>query len=197
MIVRSKGWNAWTGPILSGQARSSRVLLGLALLVSFASALAAEPAPLPSTPFVQAASAMMQAAETVGFDMAHAAQDAMDVTAHAMADIADMAAEEAKSAALISQEMIEEIMPEDFVPPRSLDKPASPDDLKMISGVGPKLEQVLNELGVWTFDQIAEWTAAEIAWVDDYLQFSGRILRDDWLGQAAKLAETAGTVTKD
>ena len=44
MIVRSKGWNAWTGPILSGQARSSRVLLGLALLVSFASALAAEPA---------------------------------------------------------------------------------------------------------------------------------------------------------
>ena len=159
--------------------------------------LAAGPAPMPSSPFTQAASAMMQAAETVGFDMAHAAHEAMDVTAHAMADIADMAAEEAKSAALISQEMIEEIMPEDFVPPRSLDKPASPDDLKLISGVGPKLEQVLNELGVWTFDQVAEWTAAEIAWVDDYLQFSGRILRDDWLGQAAKLAESAGAATKD
>ena len=37
-----------------------------------------------------------------------------------------------------------------------LDKaPAKPDDLKQISGVGPKLEQLLNSLGVYQFAQVA------------------------------------------
>ena len=62
------------------------------------------------------------------------------------------------------------------------------DDLKRISGVGPKLEQTLNELGFWHFDQIANWTRAEIAWVDARLKFKGRIERDDWIGQARALA---------
>lgn len=80
-------------------------------------------------------------------------------------------------------------MPEDFVKPAAVDKPATPDDLKLISGVGPKLEKVLNGLGIWTFGQIAAWSQNEIAWVDDYLQFKGRIERDDWIAQAAKLAK--------
>ena len=54
-----------------------------------------------------------------------------------------------------------------------------------------QVEQVLNGLGVWTFDQVSKWTAEEIAWVDDYLQFKGRIERDDWIRQAAALAEGA------
>jgi NADH-quinone oxidoreductase subunit E len=62
------------------------------------------------------------------------------------------------------------------------------DDLKLISGVGPKLEGVLNDLGFYHFDQIAAWTADEIAWVDSRLKFKGRIVRDDWMAQAAKLA---------
>lgn len=61
------------------------------------------------------------------------------------------------------------------------------DDLKRISGVGPKLEGVLNELGFYHFDQIAAWTAAEVAWVDSRLKFKGRIERDDWIGQAKRL----------
>lgn len=80
------------------------------------------------------------------------------------------------------------VMPEDFVKPKVLAKPAKPDDLKLISGVGPKLEKVLNGLGIWTFAQIAAWTPAEVAWVDDFLQFKGRIDRDDWLAQAKALA---------
>lgn len=72
--------------------------------------------------------------------------------------------------------------------PAAIEKPASPDDLKVISGIGPKLEQVLNGMGVWTLAQIAAWTPAEVAWVDDQLGFSGRIGRDDWIGQAKKLA---------
>ena len=62
------------------------------------------------------------------------------------------------------------------------------DDLKRISGVGPKLEGVLNDLGFYHFDQIAKWGAGEIAWVDSRLKFKGRIERDDWVAQAASFA---------
>jgi NADH-quinone oxidoreductase subunit E len=62
------------------------------------------------------------------------------------------------------------------------------DDLKKIKGVGPKLEQTLNELGVYHYDQIAAWTVADIAWVDDRLKFKGRIERDGWIDQAKTLA---------
>ncbi len=74
--------------------------------------------------------------------------------------------------------------------PQTLSAPraSGADDLKRISGVGPKLEGVLNEMGFWHFDQIAKWGAGEIAWVDSRLKFKGRIERDDWMTQAAKLA---------
>lgn len=62
------------------------------------------------------------------------------------------------------------------------------DDLKRISGVGPKLEGVLNDLGFYHFDQIAAWGPAEVAWVDARLKFKGRIERDDWISQAAAFA---------
>lgn len=62
------------------------------------------------------------------------------------------------------------------------------DDLKRISGVGPKLEGVLNDLGFYHFDQIAAWGPAEVAWVDARLKFKGRIERDDWITQAAGFA---------
>ncbi len=62
------------------------------------------------------------------------------------------------------------------------------DDLKRLKGVGPRLEQALNELGVHHFDQIAAWTAAEIAWVDSRLKFRGRIERNGWVEQARALA---------
>lgn len=64
-----------------------------------------------------------------------------------------------------------------------------PDDLKLIKGVGPKLEQMLHGMGVFHFDQIAAWTAEEVAWVDDNLEgFKGRVSRDGWVGQAKTLA---------
>jgi NADH-quinone oxidoreductase subunit E len=67
-------------------------------------------------------------------------------------------------------------------------KPKKPDDLKKIAGIGPKLEIVLNGLGIWSFAQIAMWSPAEIAWLDDHLGFSGRIGRDRWVEQAAALS---------
>ena len=62
------------------------------------------------------------------------------------------------------------------------------DDLKQIKGVGPKLESTLNELGIFHYDQIAGWSAAEAAWVDDRLSFKGRVARDGWIEQASALA---------
>ncbi len=67
------------------------------------------------------------------------------------------------------------------------------DDLKSITGVGPKIEMVLNDLGIFHFDQIAAWSPAEVAWVDDYLKFRGRIARDNWIAQADALV-TGGRV---
>ena len=63
------------------------------------------------------------------------------------------------------------------------------DDLKQIKGVGPKLEALCNDLGFYHFDQIAAWTADEVAWVDANLTgFKGRVSRDNWVEQAKTLA---------
>lgn len=80
---------------------------------------------------------------------------------------------------------------EDAVRPEALSgaRDGAADDLKMIKGVGPKLEIMLNELGFYHFDQIAGWSAAEVAWVNDNLAgFKGRVSRDNWVEQARKLA---------
>lgn len=63
------------------------------------------------------------------------------------------------------------------------------DNLQMISGVGPKLEKTLNDLGVYHFGQIAKWGKSDIDWVDEYLKFSGRIVRENWIDQAEALAK--------
>lgn len=63
------------------------------------------------------------------------------------------------------------------------------DDLKMIKGVGPKLEGTLNDLGIYHYDQVAALRKKEREWLDDRLKFKGRIDRDDWVGQAKKLAK--------
>ena len=77
------------------------------------------------------------------------------------------------------------------VQPELLKKPrGKPDDLKLILGVDPTFEKLLNKTGVWHFDQIASWSAADIKHVDALLKgFQGRIARDDWVKQAKKLAK--------
>ena len=65
--------------------------------------------------------------------------------------------------------------------------PSEKDDLKKITGVGPKLEEAMNKLGIYQFAQVASWTNDEIMWVDDSLSVKGRIERDDWVGQVSEL----------
>lgn len=66
---------------------------------------------------------------------------------------------------------------------------AAGDDLKTLSGVGPALEKKLHESGVTTFAQIAAWTEADIADMDEKLSFKGRIEREGWVEQAKELAK--------
>ncbi|TPL96991.1 dipeptide ABC transporter ATP-binding protein [Mesorhizobium sp. B2-3-11] len=73
--------------------------------------------------------------------------------------------------------------------PSGIARPAKPDDLKLISGVGLKTEGILNGLGIFTYAQVAAWKKAESEWVDDHLRFHGRIEREDWVRQAKALAK--------
>jgi len=67
--------------------------------------------------------------------------------------------------------------------------PAGADDLKKLSGVGPALEKKLLDAGVTTYAQIAAWTDADVAAMDEQLSFKGRIEREGWIAQAAELAK--------
>jgi len=68
----------------------------------------------------------------------------------------------------------------------------TPDDLERIVGIGPKLKKTLNALGVSRFDQIAAWSPAEVASMNAKIAFNGRIEREGWQVQAARLARRGG-----
>nr|WP_246212718.1 hypothetical protein [Marivivens donghaensis] len=73
------------------------------------------------------------------------------------------------------------------VRPAALDEPreGDADDLKVIEGIGPKLEATLNMNGIYHYDQIAAWTDEEVVWMDNNLpRFKGRVTRDNWVEQA-------------
>ena len=71
------------------------------------------------------------------------------------------------------------------------------DDLERIIGVGPMLGELLNDVGVFYFWQVAEWSDADVAWVDSKLEhFKGRIERDKWVAQARHLAREEGTANR-
>ena len=77
---------------------------------------------------------------------------------------------------------------ENNAPPPLLAGPGAPDDLRLIVGVGPVLERMLQQLGVATYRQIARWTERDIDDFDARLpEFHGRVRRDDWVTQAREL----------
>lgn len=69
-----------------------------------------------------------------------------------------------------------------------VNKATDSDDLKLIKGVGPKIEQMLNKLGIHSFAQIAQWNKSDIDQMASQLgSFKDRITRDDWVQKAQKL----------
>ena len=62
------------------------------------------------------------------------------------------------------------------------------DDLKKVKGIGPKMEEILNQIGIFTFAQVSKMTKNEYDLLDSITgSFQGRAERDDWAGQANKL----------
>jgi NADH-quinone oxidoreductase subunit E len=92
---------------------------------------------------------------------------------------------DASGAAVAAQPLVPEQAPPTLTAPRD----GKGDDLRAITGIGPRLEAVLHEMGFWHYDQIASWSPAELAWVNSRLgTFRGRIERDNWIEQARRLA---------
>ena len=71
-------------------------------------------------------------------------------------------------------------------------KAGKADDLKAISGIGPKLEQVLNGMGFRRYTDIAALSDADAARIEAELGLDGRIARDGWVEQARTLAKGRG-----
>ena len=67
------------------------------------------------------------------------------------------------------------------------------DDLKRITGITPKLEQKLNDAGVYHFWQIADLDADNLSALDYTIRAKGQIQKDDWVGQAKKLVEASAS----
>lgn len=77
--------------------------------------------------------------------------------------------------------------------PELLDAPlrGKPDALTVINGIGNAIEANLNKLGIFHYAQIAQWKMDQAGWIERNIGFAGRVTREDWIGQAAKLAEAA------
>ncbi|WP_071673650.1 hypothetical protein [Nioella nitratireducens] len=76
------------------------------------------------------------------------------------------------------------------VGPHLLDAPrgGTADDLKLVKGIGAKMEASLNEFGIYHFDQIAGLDEAGIAWIDENLPgFKRNCARFDVVGSAKGL----------
>jgi ABC-type branched-subunit amino acid transport system ATPase component/predicted flap endonuclease-1-like 5' DNA nuclease len=78
------------------------------------------------------------------------------------------------------------------VQPKTAPAAKLPDDLLIIKGIGPVNLRKLNAHGIRTFAQVAAWKKADIIAVEKYLEFDGRIAREDWIGQAKKFAKGIG-----
>lgn len=103
-------------------------------------------------------------------------------------DAATLAAVSAAAAAPAAPVIDSSWKPQGFVSP-----PEQVDDLKRIKGIGAKIEQTLNGLGIYQYAQIADWNADNISWVEESLSFPGRIEREAWLSQAKTLAAGGST----
>ncbi len=100
---------------------------------------------------------------------------------------------ERQASAKLKQQLAERDQRSAALEARLAEAPAqTSDDLKAIRGIGPKYEKALKALGVTTLRQIAEWSDADVASFAEKLKLKPeRIERDDWVGRAKKLVESA------
>lgn len=81
---------------------------------------------------------------------------------------------------------------------RALLRDQARDDLSRIDGIGPFIEKKLNDVNVYSFEQIANWSAEDIKNITQQIQyFEGRIEKDNWVGQAKILMDTPALASTD
>ncbi|MDA7428727.1 endonuclease [Primorskyibacter aestuariivivens] len=217
-VVPRTGARKTDGDAVESAAHAAGAATGAAAAatVGAAQSAAAKTAEVAEAAKDKAASAVDSAAETVkeaasdaadaGGDAAEDAKDAAEDVAEAAEDTASEAADAAsdaagaaKAAAPVGEDYDADGVVEgndEGSKPETLSaaRDSGADNLKEIKGVGPKLEQMLNEMGFFHFDQIANWTADEVAWVNANLKrFKGRVSRDNWVEQAKILASGGDT----
>jgi predicted flap endonuclease-1-like 5' DNA nuclease len=137
---------------------------------------------------LEALTALPETAIEVTTDVAEAAVETVEVAAEAVVDVVEAEVEfvaetvetiaAAPEPVAIAVEAVVEAAP----------APVKPDDLTVLTGIGPKLAAALAERGVTRFAQIAAWTEEEIAGFDKDLKLMGRIGREAWIAQATRLA---------
>ena len=88
--------------------------------------------------------------------------------------------------------------PGGFGRPPSLEAPrqGTRDDLELIRGISPTIQSALYGLGIYHFDQIADWDQKAVVWVENHFGFKGRIARERWLEQARDLARGRPAVAR-
>lgn len=170
--------------ILGGYNWSAAVFLGLIIAVVLAALLGY----LIGTPLPSLAEIRAKAAATAKPAPVMAATTPM-ATAPANAAEASVAAPIAKPAPVLAAVIDDATIaaagagtkPAGLSAPRG----GKSDDLKNIEGVGPVLERLCHDMGIYHFDQIAGWGAGEVAWMNANLKgFKGRVGRDKWVAQA-------------
>ncbi|MCB9097837.1 MAG: hypothetical protein H6630_09550 [Arcobacter sp.] len=68
---------------------------------------------------------------------------------------------------------------------RSAPRPSGKDQLSQIEGIDKTLEEKLNQLGIFHFDQIAKWSSKNCHWVEEYLTLEdNQIKEQNWIEQA-------------
>jgi len=150
----------------------------------------------------KAAEKTREAARTATATVTGAAEKTADATRAGAEKVAAKADEAGKAAKAATPEVRKDdaadadadedpgTKPETLSAPRD----GKADNLKEIKGVGPKMEKMLHGMGFFHFDQIASWSADEVAWVNANLTgFKGRVTRDDWVAQAKVLAAGGDT----
>lgn len=143
------------------------------------------------------AEAAVEAVSSRVEEPAEATEEVATETVETVEAAVDEAPEVVETVAEPVEEAVEEVAEEALeladatVAPMKLDAPkGEADDLTVLSGVGPKLAEALNEAGIYHLDQIAAWTEANVAWVDEYLPgVRGRASRNGWVAQAADLLQ--------
>lgn len=128
-----------------------------------------------------------------------AAETAVEIAAEAARTVeiaAEEAAEEFETALEATAEVVETLVDaapapvEEVAAAMALEPvaPIEPDDLTVLTGIGPKLAASLAERGVTRFAQIAAWTDEDVAALDKDMKLMGRIGREAWVAQARRLA---------